>query len=183
MSVGLGVFITFLDPRPGTHQATSGLARVIGVGICVAFIAALVVTGQSRDGARRAAVLGAATGSMRALSGGIVGLLTAWPTYAMAVSGLAAVYPMQNALQAGRLVAAQPGISLLDFFVAILWGVLAFHERTNQGVLLVVADFGGAMVVAGAILLSRSPLLEAARGEGQTAGARPWKVDDHPAKR
>lgn len=193
MSVGLGMLIAFMHPRPGAHQATSGLAWAVGVGGCVAIIAALVVVGLGRDGAARAAVIGGATGiafgltgaftkaAMQALSGGIVGLLTAWQTYAMGVSGLAAMFLMQNALQAGRLVAAQPGISLLDPFIAILWGVFAFHERTNQGLLLVVAGLGGAMMVAGALVLSRSPLLEATHGEEENAG-RPVEVEDRPAR-
>lgn len=92
---------------------------------------------------RRASLLGIATGATVGLTAalmkgmtlayqhGIVGVLTAWQTYAMITGGLAGMFLMQNALQAGRLIAAQPGITLVDPAVAILWGVLAFGEPTH----------------------------------------------------
>ena len=42
------------------------------------------------------------------LNHGLVGILEAWSTYAMIVTGLAAMFLMQNALQAGRLIACAP---------------------------------------------------------------------------
>lgn len=182
MSAGLGVMIAFLSPQGG-RGGTSSLAWWVGVGSCTAGIAVALAASRHWPGARRAALIGAATGiafgltaaftkgAMEALSGGVAALFTAWPTYAMVVSGVLAMFLMQNALQAGRLVAAQPGISLLDPFVSILWGVLAFHEHTHHGPLLVVAGFGGALMVVGAMLLSGSPLLEETAGTSR-AGDR-----------
>jgi hypothetical protein len=93
------------------------------------------------------------------LSSGIVGVLTAWPTYAMVVAGVGGMFLMQNALQAGRLATAQPGITLLDPVTAIVWGTVGFDERTNSGIMLIVAIGGGIVMAAGAIMLSRSKAL------------------------
>jgi drug/metabolite transporter (DMT)-like permease len=180
LSAGLAILIVFLSPHRGRQSTASGLAWVIGVGACVAFIGGMLALSRRRQGARRAALIGAGTGvgfgltaaftkaAMAALStGGIEGLLSSWATYAMAVSGLGAMFLMQNALQAGPLVAAQPGITLLDPFAAILWGVGAFHERTNQGPALLLAAAGGILMIVGALLLSRSPVLEATAAPGR----------------
>ena len=39
----------------------------------------------------------------------------------------------QAALNAGPLIAAQPGLTLSDPLISVLWGVLAFHEQVRQG--------------------------------------------------
>ena len=73
------------------------------------------------------------------------------------------MYLLQNALQAGQLVAAQPGITLMDPTVAIIWGIVGFDEVTNTGLVLIPAITGGIAMVIGAFLLARSPLLSRSR--------------------
>jgi drug/metabolite transporter (DMT)-like permease len=120
-------------------------------------------------------LLGVATGAMfgltaalmarmsQSLSGGLPGIFTVWQTYAMVATGLAAMYLLQNALQAGTLVAVQPGLTLTDPVVSILWGVVVFHERVRGGVWLLAAGLAFGLVVVGTVSLSRSPLIHAAR--------------------
>ena len=114
------------------------------------------------------------------LSKGLVPVLTSWPIYAMAGAGLTGMFLVQNALQAGKLVAAQPGISLLDPFTSIAWGVLAFHERTRGGALLVVAGAAAAAMALGAVLLSRSPVLQ--RSQAEEGGAQERGAQVAPAR-
>ncbi len=84
----------------------------------------------------------------------------------MVASGLVAMFLMQNALQAGRLIAAQPGISLADPGVSILWGILAFGERIRGGAYTAGAVLSGVALAAGVVMLSRSPLLHEQSGPG-----------------
>lgn len=187
MSLGLAALILFLAPQSSAHRPTT-TAWILGIAACVGTIGALVGLSQRLRGAQRAALLGAATGigfgltaaftraAMAALSGGVVNLLSSWTTYAMALSGIGALFLTQNAFQAGPLVASQPGITLLDPFVAIVWGVLAFHEQTTQGLLLLAASAGGVAMVVGAALLARSPILEGTlkgRSSGGSEGGEP----------
>jgi drug/metabolite transporter (DMT)-like permease len=170
LTAGVIALVTGLSADGGASHV-GALTWIVGIGASVGVIAALVVAGRRFNGARRGALLGAATGvefgltaalmkaMTHALSSGIVSVLTSWSTYAMAAAGLGGMFLLQNALQAGRLVTAQPGITLLDPVTAILWGTLGFHERTNTGLLLVVAILGGVVMVAGAIMLSRSKAL------------------------
>jgi hypothetical protein len=50
------------------------------------------------------------------LNHGLGAALTSWKPYAMVVAGVGGLYLFQNAVQAGRLVFAQPAISLTDPF-------------------------------------------------------------------
>ena len=69
---------------------------------------------------------------------------------------------MQWALHTGPLLASQPGFTLMDPLVSILWGVLVYNETTRTGLWLVLATLGGLAVGVGVALLARSPLFEGA---------------------
>jgi drug/metabolite transporter (DMT)-like permease len=72
---------------------------------------------------------------------------------------------VQNALQAGSLVAAQPGISTLDPLVSVVYAVLLFGEDLRTGIWLLPALVGGVIIVLGTISLSRSPLATGETGD------------------
>ncbi|MGH8979538.1 MAG: DMT family transporter [Acidimicrobiales bacterium] len=182
MTGGLAALVYFLDPHAGTPKTVSPLVWVVGLGASACSVGALVLAGWRSSGDRRAASYGAATGIMfgttAALMKGAVAhvsapesLFTSWETYAMVLAGILAMYLVQNAMQAGKIVAAQPGITLLDPVVAIVWGVVGFGEQTASGAVhLGLSAGGGALMVLGALLLSRSPVLEHGReSPGTTA--------------
>lgn len=171
MSAGLAGLIFCLDPTRGHSRGIPSASWIVGVAITVGVIVACVV-GSLRGGAgRRPALLGLASGIgfgltaafMKSTTGqldhGLVAVLETWSTYAMIATGLGAMFLMQNALQSGRLIAAQPGISLADPGVAILWGVVAFGEHIRGGAYTAGAVASGLLLAAGVFLLSRSPLL------------------------
>ncbi len=178
MTVGLAGLIFFLDPsRPTVHHIPV-LHWVIGGGITAGAVAGCVAASSRGGPARRPAMLGLAAGiafgltaafmksATHGLHYGPAGVFETWSTYAMAGSGLVAMFLMQNALQAGPLFAAQPGITLADPGVAILWGVLAFGEQTRQGLWLVGVLASAVALGIGTVLLSRSPLLQEQMGGG-----------------
>lgn len=171
MTAGLAGLIGALFPRGGSAR-TGAATWVVGIGASLALIAVLVLAGRRMRDARRAALLGCATGisfgltaalmkgTTAAFSSGIVGVLTAWQAYGMVAAGILGMFLMQSALQAGKLVAAQPGITLLDPFTAILWGVIGFGEHARGGLFIILAVVAGAGMVAGALVLSGSNLLQ-----------------------
>ena len=93
-------------------------------------------------------------------------VLSSWNTYAMVGAGVIGLFLVQKALQAGQLVAAQPGITLLDPVTAVDWGVFASHEKVNGGLWWVAIGAGAAAMAVGAALLARSPVLRD-RAEGR----------------
>ena len=85
----------------------------------------------------------------------------------MVVAGVGAMFLVQSAMNAGRLVAAQPGLTLTDPLVSILWGVFVFHEQVRTGWWLLLTVAGG-LVIGGAVLvLARSPLLSDESSQGE----------------
>lgn len=187
MAAGLAGLLGFLAPQPGGKSSVEWYVWLAGAGTNLAVVGAVVFWGsrQPRDRAdrhgsdRRAAAYGVAAGSQFGLTAALIksmtgrfsqgfgALFTGWQLYAMAVSGLAGLLLLQAAMNAGRLVAAQPGLTLSDPLVSVLWGVLAFGEDVRGGVHLVLATVC-ALVMAGSVLvLVRAPVLSG--GEGHTA--------------
>lgn len=169
---GLAGLVGFLDPHGGT-SVVSPMAWVIGGCASAVAIATLVAAGRARHGNARSALFGAAAGVtfgltaslMKAMTGefsrGPRHLFGSWSLYAMVLAGLLGMFLVQNALHAGWLVAAQPGISLLDPFTSVAWGVFAFDEQTHSGLLAALAGLSGVAMAVGAIALSSSPALQA----------------------
>lgn len=188
MTLGLVGLVYFLSPKGG-HAAAVWYVWLIGLGAAVAIVVVLVAIGRTRPPAGKAAIFGVATGLsfgitavlMKAMtarySHGITGILTAWETYLMIASGIVGMFLMQNALQAGRLVAAQPGITLIDPLTAVLWGTLVFGEQARGGFYLLLAAISGLLVGVGAVFLARSPLLDGPAG-GNEAGSEGGKAQD-----
>jgi drug/metabolite transporter (DMT)-like permease len=178
MSAGLAGLITSLAPSAGNNGAAPGTDWAVSSALSVALLGAVALLGiRAGTGTRRAALLGVATGMTFGLTAafmkgstagyhrdGVVGAVTSWQTYAMVVAGLVGMYLMQNAVHAGRLVVAQPGITLADPVVAIVWGVVVFRESPRTGPVIVAAVVSAAVLAAGAVVLARSPLLSGAGG-------------------
>ena len=93
---------------------------------------------------------------------GLFGLVSTWQTYAAISFGVLGIILVQAALHAGRLVAAQPGITLMDPLVSTLWGVLVFNEQTRTGIYLGIA---APRRIRDARQRARACPLAAARGE------------------
>jgi drug/metabolite transporter (DMT)-like permease len=205
MTAGLAGLLYFLSPSAGHTTNVRWYVWTVGVGANLAVIAVLLAWGRhgpagehgSRRGssARQAAVLGAAAGVAFGLtaalmkgmtttfSHGIAVLLTSWQLYAMIAAGGLAMFLLQSAMNAGRLIAAQPGLTLCDPVVSILWGLLGFGESVRGGVFLVLAVISGAVMAASVIALARSPLLSGAYGrEEHDAGDERRPADNGPAR-
>lgn len=102
-----------------------------------------------------------------AFARGLLSGLLAWESYATIATGILAMYFLQNALQAGRLAAAQPGITISDPLLAGIWGVVLFHDRLRTGWWISGATLGPVVIVAGMVLLLRSPYLQGEAGRSE----------------
>jgi drug/metabolite transporter (DMT)-like permease len=207
MAAGLAAMLYALSPTGGRPQDTRWYAWVIGIGVNLAFVAALVAWGRRgpsgsgphqgrQSSALQAAVLAVAAGAAFGLTAalikgvtsvftrGMTALLTSWQLYGMIAAGILGMFLLQSAMNAGRLVAAQPGLTLTDPVVSILWGVLVFNEQVRTGWFLVLTIAGGLVMVGAVLVLARSPLLsgesgrdeqpqaESARGSARGSGAQ-----------
>jgi drug/metabolite transporter (DMT)-like permease len=187
MSAGLAGVLYFLTPRGGQTQHVSWYTWLTGIGVNLAFVAGMVAWGRRGPAGRRqsenkpggnkgssaqqAAVLavaaGAAFGLTAALMKGMAdtyaqgwgALFTSWELYGMIATGVLGFFLLQSAMNAGQLIAAQPGLTLTDPLVSILWGVLAFHERIRGGWHAALAVACGLVMAFAVVMLARSPLL------------------------
>jgi hypothetical protein len=175
--------VAALNPMPGDESNVNHITYVLAGGGTAATIVLLIIAAQHQHTIWRTACLGAAAGTSFGLTAtlvkesvnqlttrGIIGLVTTWQTYIAIGFGVLGVLIMQWALHSGPLLAAQPGFTLLDPLVSILWGVLVYNEATRTGAWLVLASAGGIAVGTGVALLARSPLFDPEATERDRAG-------------
>jgi drug/metabolite transporter (DMT)-like permease len=182
-SVGLAAFVTCLAPSGGDPGAVPVQDWAIAAGATAAAVLVLVVLGYRARREHRAALLGVATGAAFGLNSSFIagvgaavshggGLLTTWQTYAVAVIGPLSFFLLQNALGAGNLMACQPGFTLTNPLVSVIWGLVVFGEQGRTGAFLVGTAAGAVLITAGSILLTRSPLLDPDSGSSQADHSR-----------
>jgi drug/metabolite transporter (DMT)-like permease len=172
-AVTFGLALGLGSAAPGGGSETvKGIAWVPALIITCGFEALLIAAAQRVRGNARAALFGLAAACGYALTAalmkdavsriengsGVVALLAAWQLYATAVAGIGALFLLQNALQAGSLVASQPMLTLGDALISITYGVTLFGESLRTGWWLIPELVGVALITAGCVELARSPL-------------------------
>lgn len=174
MAAGLAGLLYFLSPSAGHSQGIRWYVWLIGIGANLLLVGGIVTLGRrgtSPESSSRAGLLGIAAGAGFGLtaalikgmtqqySHGFTALLTSWQLYGMIAAGALAMFLTQSAMNAGSLVAAQPGLTLTDPIVSVVWGVFAFHEQVRGGVYAALAGACGVGIVGAVFALTRSPLL------------------------
>jgi drug/metabolite transporter (DMT)-like permease len=172
MTGGMIALVAALNPQPGRESDVSDGLYVVAGGSTAAAILALVLAASRERVLWRTACLGAAAGTSFGLTAtlvkeavsqlsarGVTGMLMTWQTYVAVCFGVLGLVLMQWALHTGPLLAAQPGFTLMDPLVSILWGTLVYDETTRTGAWLVLATAGAVAVGGGVASLARSPLL------------------------
>jgi drug/metabolite transporter (DMT)-like permease len=184
VTVGLGAGLAIAAPSGGTTEVS---ARVWITALIVtgAFEAVVITFGVRAKGNVRAAAFGLAAAcgysltaalmksAVAALSVSVVAFFESWELYATAVAGVGALFLLQNALQAGSLVAVQPPLTLGDALISVSFGVTVFNENVRTGGWLLVGELVALIAVAiGCIQLSRS-LADVHKHEPGSAAASP----------
>ncbi|MHB1593351.1 MAG: DMT family transporter [Streptosporangiaceae bacterium] len=181
MTAGTIGLIAFLAPSSGHRTSIPWDVWLLAIAATAAPIAILFWLGhQSRVQQRRAALLGVAAGLCFGLAaslvkgmtdqfatGGVGGALGSWQLYAAGVAGVLGFWFDQNAMNVGCLTASQPGVTLADPYVAIVWGALVFSETMRGGFWLIAAIVSALAMSVGAVTLATS--LDA--GDDESAAA------------
>ncbi|MFD0270828.1 DMT family transporter [Streptomyces sp. NPDC127106] len=167
--VGLGLALAAAAPTGNlTHVPLDRWLAALAA--CAGAALALALAGLRRPAGRaRAGCLGAATAVCYALTaalmkdsvpllgeGGIDAFLTAWQTYAFALSGICALLLLEHAMQGGPLVASQPALTLGDATFSIALGVVLYDEQLRSGWWLLPQLVGVALICAGVLALARA---------------------------
>jgi drug/metabolite transporter (DMT)-like permease len=198
ITAGLAGLLYLLAPSGGGPPQLQWYGWLAGVGGNLVLVGCLVLLARhgsiryarkdssgERGGPFRAAMLAAAAGTtfgltaalMKAMTEtfdeGLGHLLTSWPVYAMVATGALGMFLTQSALNAGRLIAAQPGLTLSDPLISVLWGVMAFHEQVRQGWYILGQVACAGVIVAGVVMLARAPLLSEDESGGEESADGP----------
>jgi hypothetical protein len=174
-TAALGAGLAFAQPSGATDTAPVG-TWVFALIATAAFLTVLIVTASSTHGEPRAALLGLAAACGYALTAalmknavadlneGAVQFFTNWHIYAVAVAGVGSLFLLQNALQAGSLVASQPMLTVGDALISISYGVVLFGEDLRVGWWLVPEIIALAAIIIGCVQIAKSPLASEAAG-------------------
>jgi drug/metabolite transporter (DMT)-like permease len=193
MAVGLSVFLFTAAPSGGRLHPPAQLWWLAG--ISALGLAALVTVAAYLPGrrgthlspARKAAIMGVATGIswgfvaavIKELSAHstVLSALSSWTPYVLVGVGALSMLLASHALQAGPLAASQPGFTIVDPLVASLLGVFLFSEHLQLGPGdIAVEVLSLAALVWGVITLSHSRLIHDEEGES-AAQDRPVNVE------
>lgn len=188
--VGLGTALAAAAPTIGTDHAPFD-RWVLALAVCAAVIGAAVGAALRRGaGGVRAACFAAAAAVSYALTaalmkdathawqtGGPAAFFATWQTYGFAVVGVLALFLFENAMQSGPLTASQPVLTLGDALVSLSLGVTLFDEQVRTGWWLIPECAGIALVLWGALYLSRVALTR----DVVTGQDTPSAVSDRPA--
>lgn len=172
-AVTLGLALGMASAAPGGGvTSVRGAVWVPALILTGIFEAVLIGSALSTRGNPRGALLGLAAACGYALTaalmkdamarleggGGGAALFMSWQLYATAVAGVGSLFLLQNALQAGMLVAVQPPLTLGDALISVLYGVMLFGEELRTGWWVLPELVAIALISVGCVELARSPL-------------------------
>jgi hypothetical protein len=176
-TVGLGAGLAIAQPS-GAVDTAQDASWAIALLVTGGFLAVLITTALGMRGEPRAALLGLAAAcgyaltaalmknAMADLSAGVTEFFTSWHIYATALAGVGSLFLLQNALQAGSLVASQPMLTVGDALISISFGVTLFSEDLRVGWWLLPEVVALVAIIAGCIQIAKSPLASEAAPAG-----------------
>ncbi|MCE0763640.1 DMT family transporter [Pseudonocardia kujensis] len=196
LAAGLAMVVVALAPQGGDPVGVPGWMWAVGSAVVALIVGVTVAAGRATTGAARAGWLGVGTGTafgyvavLVAAVGaiaqreGVSGVLTAWQTWTVVVVGPLSFFLLQTALQAGSLVASQPGFTLANPLLATAWGVVVYDEHVRGGAWYAMAAAGGAALILGTFVLVRSPLLSDSDDSGDSSESDDSSDDSRAAPR
>ena len=172
ITVGLVGFIYAARPNKG-----SGLAPdpqwLLGGGCVVAVVALLTAIARKADPARKAVLLGIASGVLFGLQAsltqravhvlserGLLHLLMTWEGYACAITALVGMLLLQSAFEAAPLPASYPAVVTTELIIGVALGVLVLGGTLALGTVAITATAVSLLVmIVGICLLTTSPLV------------------------
>ena len=161
-ATGLAVFLVASDPSAGTDAGLGlGTVALVLAGVLVAAAANLTAS-RTRGNPRRAAFfLGVVGGvlfglvagmlklALQALNtGGVEGLLTAWPTYGLLLAGAGGVLTNQRAYRTAGLSASMPALNIVNGLTSLTFGFTVFSEVPRHSPLFLVIEAGALVCMA-----------------------------------
>lgn len=165
--VGLALFIGVLRPSAPQAPDESRTWVVVGCGLGIAAVLALLARRRRGRPLVRGVLLATASGILFGLvagllklstgeaSHGVLHLLSRWTAWALIGVGVGAILLNQRAYQATRLSVSTPVLNICQLVVSLTFGLVVFRERLFTAPLVVLAEVSGlAIMVLGVTRLA-----------------------------
>jgi drug/metabolite transporter (DMT)-like permease len=178
---GLAAFLVVAAPGGGIVVPTVRSWTVVGV-VVGGIVGATTALGFTGPRWFRASMFGAAGAMMFALSAALTKqfttlvtegwghVFTNWDPYALLAAGLIGLLLIQSSLHAGPITASQATLTIVDPLASVAIGLWLFHDRLQTAQWRLPVEFAAmGVVIAGIVLLSRSPLVAGAKDDSPTA--------------
>jgi hypothetical protein len=168
-TAALGAGLAAAAPS-GADDTARNSSWFIALAVTALFEFLLIGTAISLQGEPRAALLGLAAACGYALTAALMknavadldhgakAFFASWHIYATALAGVGALFLLQNALQAGSLVASQPMLTVGDALISISYGVTLYSEDLRVGWWLLPEIVALALIIVGCVQIAKSPL-------------------------
>jgi drug/metabolite transporter (DMT)-like permease len=179
VSAGLGLLLGVGSPSSGTSDMPMlqwVLVTLAAWGLSLSLVSAGL---RLPSPSQRAALIGGAAGVLFGLQDALTRyclhwlgrdfahLVVSWQPYVLIVTALYGLTLTQSAYEAGSLSAALPPMAVGEPIIGILIGIVALNETFDTSLTALPWEaFGAAVMVVGAWLLARSPLVCGPGGPG-----------------
>ena len=191
-TAGIACFLVIAQPSSGRSSVSFSVVLPLGAGLAAAVLACLAVAARSQQ--LRPLALALACGInygvaaflvklvVSDVSGGLPGLLSSWPIYALAVVGPMGFLLNENAFQQGTLIA--PVLSIItacDPIISIALAALWLDEALNDTPAGIAGEVAALiLMVTGIVVVAhRAPHIAPQPGDN----ARPPSAASDPSRR
>jgi drug/metabolite transporter (DMT)-like permease len=170
IAAGLAVGLASAAPRAG--RAGAPVAEwIVALGAAGGLTALVVASGRRTRGPARSSlyaigagiVIGTQASLLKAtippFEHGVFSALESWELWATLVTAVLGLLLLQSAYESGPLAMAMPALDAIEPAIAIVLGMLLFHESIRTGIALIGVGAGVAALLLGVILLDTSPVI------------------------
>lgn len=173
LSVAGGLTLGLVSAAPGAGRPEAPIGEwIVALSIVVALTLLVASWGRRTRGPARSSLyaLGAAfifgaqaalfKASVARFEKGLVPAIESWEIWAMFAASILGLVLVQSAYESGPLATSMPVVDSVDPAVAIVFGIVLFHEHIRSGIWLTGIASGIVMLMAGILLLDTSPLIQ-----------------------
>ena len=172
LTAAVGVLVILGRPVPGTREAPPA-EWLVAVGIGAVIMAGVFVVAVGHDASISTFALGAVCGAIFGylavfskkavdtfVAGGVEGLVTAWPLYALLAAAVVGTIVQQYAFSAGNLAQSLPAMKIFEPLLAYALGLTLLGETFDVSTPLgwTLMALAVLMMFAATFMLSRKPV-------------------------
>lgn len=157
---GLALFISMLRPGDPHRPDKTEALIMVGIGLAVVAVLALVARRSHAHPLARGILLGCGSGILFGLVAGllklstieagqgVLHLLAQWPPWVLVVAGGCAVLLNQRAYQSTRLSVSAPVLNICQLMVSMTFALMIFQERLLSSPATIAAELVGLAIMA-----------------------------------